>query len=114
MDTEPNALFLSNRRDDLDPVLEVLPHLFVGVFPIVRERYFAGLFVVERRGDCTTSDGDRRGAPDHRRHPVVAKDWNSGAAHVLDSDDHLFDLLVALRPIDHDVVIKLDRNVFDR
>ena len=75
------------------------------------ERECLGNRIIECSGKCATSNVLRRSAPYMRRHPVVTKDWDSCARDVTNCENHVLNLLVALRTIEHDVVIEVRRHV---
>ena len=107
MDAEPDALFFGHRRHGLDPVFEVLPHLFLAVGAMGRfrrmiashDRPFAGgpellarcfvenvpdLLKIERCGLRSAPDRHGSRPPDAGRHPVVCEDRNACPSHVAD------------------------------
>ena len=103
----------ANRRDDADPVLEVLPHLLFGILAAVGQRHRLRLLIVEGRGDRVVTYLLRRGAPYPGRHPVVAEDRDARPGDVADCVDHVLDLLVAFGPAQHDVVVEANGHVLD-
>ena len=113
VDAQPDAFFLGDRRDDLDPVFQVLPHLLFRVLTVVGLRHLLRDLVVERRRHCARADAHVRRPPHSRGHPVVPEDRNPGPGHVPDGEDHVLDLLVPPRAAQHDVVIELRRHVLD-
>ena len=106
VDAQADALLLGDGRDDLDPVFKVRPHLLFGVDAVMGERHRLGVLIIERRRHEPGPNPLRRRPPDVRGHPVVAKDRNAGPRHVADRVDHVLDLLVTARTVEHDVVVE--------
>gem|GEM_PF-7074694 len=112
MNTQANPLLFRYRRNDLDPVLKVLPHLLVRVNTAMCKRHLVSFFVVECCRHSTTTNQFRRRTPNHRRHPVIAKYGNTCPSNVSYCRDHVVELLVTSRPVKHDVVIEFNRHIF--
>ncbi len=55
-----------------------------------------------------------RCAPDVRRHPVIAENWDPRPRNAADGVNHVLDLLVTFRAAQHDVIVERRWHVLQR